>query len=114
MRQPPKCYGLQYVWRAGRLLGAGASYGERVAQLAWRLYSPRVLPPRYLSSECHDGVGSTYTRRVTCGAWVGPAPSAAQTRFQANVVLQANAPAFVRSGAGVEPTEAWVARPDRF
>ncbi len=50
-----QCYGMQYVWRAGRLLGAGAAYGERAAQLAWRLYSPRVLPPAYLSRECHDG-----------------------------------------------------------
>jgi hypothetical protein len=50
-----ECFGMQYIWRASRLLGAGAEYGERVALLAWRLYSPRVLPPAYLSRECHDG-----------------------------------------------------------
>jgi hypothetical protein len=50
-----QCYGMQVADQASRLLGAGATYGERVAQLAWRLYGPRVLLPQYLSRECHDG-----------------------------------------------------------
>jgi len=50
-----QCFGMQFAWRAARLLGAGAVYGERVAQLAYRLYNPRVLPRKYLSSECRPG-----------------------------------------------------------
>jgi hypothetical protein len=50
-----QCFGMQLAWRAARLLGAGAAYGDRVAKLAWRLYTPRVLPQRYISRECRDG-----------------------------------------------------------
>jgi hypothetical protein len=50
-----QCYAMQYVWRAARLLGAGAPYGQRIAEAAWRLYNPQVLPAAYLSRECHDG-----------------------------------------------------------
>jgi hypothetical protein len=50
-----QCYGIQLAPLATRLLGPGTTYGQRVAQLAWRLYNPRVLPAKYLSSECRNG-----------------------------------------------------------
>jgi hypothetical protein len=50
-----QCYGMQLTEFAARLLGPGRAYGERLAGLAWRLYTPRVFPLKYLSSECRNG-----------------------------------------------------------
>ncbi len=50
-----QCYGMQLAEFAARLLGPGRTYGERLAALAWRLYGPRLLPAKYLSSECRNG-----------------------------------------------------------
>ena len=59
-----ECIGMQWAPYAANLLGTSFAYGEALARLAWRTYTPAYHPPQYPSRKCRSnapGISTTTT-----------------------------------------------------